>query len=144
MSNKLVKKKGVTYKAPMNVGNMSMSELSKVTGARIDSLKFWCAEREKEISEFYAEEARKKLWKAEDYVAVANILISLVAIKMTWGFTKANQRFLDNINPAKVYLERNGVQKVYEQLHKEMGIELEFDSIDINKEFGFVEEREND
>lgn len=77
------------------------------------------------------------MWKAEDYIAVANILISLLAIKMTWGFTKANQKFLENLNPAKDYLERNGVEKVYQELHKQMGIELLFDNMDINKEFGF-------
>ena len=56
---------------------------------------------------------------------------------MTWGYTKANQRFLENLNPAKEYLERNGVEKVYKELNEQMGIELEFDSMDINKEFGF-------
>ena len=136
MSNKL-KKKAVPYKAPIDVTNFSAQQISKLTGAKVESIKFWCANREKEYEKFYSEQAREKLFKAEDYIAVANVLISLLAIKMTWGFTKANQKFLENLNPAKDYLERNGVEKVYQELHKQMGIELIFDNMDINKEFGF-------
>ena len=136
MSNKL-KKKAVPYKAPIDVTNFSVQQISKLTGAKVESIKFWCSAREKEYEDFYTKQAQEKLWKAEDYIAVANILISLLAIKMTWGFTKANQKFLENLNPAKDYLERNGVEKVYQELHKQMGIELIFDNMDINKEFGF-------
>ena len=136
MSNKL-KKKAVPYKAPIDVTNFSVQQISKLTGAKVESIKFWCSAREKEYEDFYTKQAQEKLWKAEDYIAVANILISLLAIKMTWGYTKANQRFLENLNPAKEYLERNGVEKVYKELNEQMGIELEFDSMDINKEFGF-------
>lgn len=136
MSSKL-KRKAKPYKAPLNVSNFTTQQMANITGAKVDSLKFWCATREKEYENFYAEQAREKLLKAEDYIAVANVLISLLAIKMTWGFTKANQKFLENLNPAKEYLERNGVEKVYQELHKQMGIELLFDSMDINKEFGF-------
>ena len=99
----------------------------------------WKNAREKEMMEAFQQESQEKLWKAEDYIAVGNILISLYAIKMTWGFTKANQRFLENLNAAKAYVERMGIEKAYQQAHKEMGIELEFDSVDINKEFGFGE-----
>ena len=70
---------------------------------------------------------------------MANILITLVAIKMTWGYTKANQRLLENYNAATEYVSRNGIEKTYQELQKQMGIELEFDSMDINKEFGFGE-----
>ena len=136
MSNKL-KKRAVPYKAPIDVTNFSAQQISKLTGAKEESIKFWCSAREKEYEDFYTKQAQEELWIAEDYIAVANILISLLAIKMTWGYTKANQRFLENLNPAKEYLERNGVEKVYKELNEQMGIELEFDSMDINKEFGF-------
>lgn len=130
--------------APLNIPNCTIQQISQTTGARIESLKAYLSAREDEIYQAATKEAREKLWKAEDYIAVANILISLLAIKMTWGFTKANQRFLENINPAKAYLERKGVQKVYEELHWDMGIELEFDSMDINREFGFGEFQKGD
>lgn len=139
MSSKL-KRKAKPYKAPINLSNYTVNQISSETGAKVESLKFWCREREKEYEKIYAEEARNKLWMAEDYIAVANVLISIVANRMTWGFTKANQKFLENLNPAKEYLERNGVKKTYEELHKQMGIELVFDSIDIDKEFGFDSE----
>lgn len=52
------------------------------------------------------------------------------------GITKANQKFIGNINAATAYLNRNGVEKVYKELRNQMGVTFEFDSIDINKEFG--------
>ena len=82
---------------------------------------------------------KKKLWKAEDYIAVANVLISLFAIKKTWGFTKSNQRFLENLSSAKEHIEEVGIEKAYQEAKETMGIKLEFDSININKEFGFGE-----
>lgn len=132
-----------TFPAPVNASNYSMEQLSSVTGVRIQSLMAWKDAREAEMLEGFTKEFQEKLFKAEDYIAVANILISLLAIKMTWGFTKANQRFIDNINPATEYLNRNGVQKVYRELSEQMGINLEFDSMDINREFGFGGEEDD-
>ena len=95
---------------PYNFSNYSLEQISKTTGARIETLKLYLKQREDEMREELIKESQEKLWKAEDYIAVANILISLYAIKMTWGFTKSNQRFLDNINPAKEYVERVGIE----------------------------------
>lgn len=125
--------------APLNVSNYTIEQIAKASGTKVEMVKMWVSAREKEMFDAFMKESQEKLWKAEDYIAVGNILISLYAIKMTWGYTKANQKFLNNINAAKAYVERLGIEKAYEQLHKEMGIELEFDSIDINKEFGFGE-----
>ena len=133
--------------APYNFSNFSLEQISKATGARVESLKLYLMQLEeelrkelyKEISEELISESQEKLWKAEDYIAVANVLISLFAIKKTWKFTKANQRFLENLNSAMEYVEKIGVEKAYQEAKETMGIELEFDSMDINKEFGFVE-----
>lgn len=125
--------------APYNFSNLSLEQISKVTGARVESLKLYLGQREDEMREALIKESQEKLWKAEDYIAVANILISLFAIKKTWGFTKANQRFLENINSAKEYIEEVGIEKAYQEAKETMEIELEFDSMDINKEFGFGE-----
>lgn len=133
--------------APYNFSNFSLEQISKVTGAKVESLKLYLMQREeemrkelyKEISEELVSESQEKLWKAEDYIAVANVLISLFAIKKTWKFTKANQRFLENLNSAMEYVEKIGVEKAYQEAKETMGIELEFDSMDINKEFGFGE-----
>ena len=133
--------------APYNFSNFSLVVISKVTGARVESLKLYLMQREeemrkelyKEISEELVSESQEKLWKAEDYIAVANVLISLFAIKKTWKFTKSNQRFLENLNSAMEYVEKIGVEKAYQEAKETMGIELEFDSVNINKEFGFGE-----
>ncbi len=133
--------------APYNFSNLSLEQISKATGARVESLKLYLMQLEeelrkelyKEISEELISESQEKLWKAEDYIAVANVLISLFAIKKTWKFTKANQRFLENLNSAMEYVEKIGVEKAYQEAKETMGIELEFDSMDINKEFGFGE-----
>nr|DAP77518.1 MAG TPA: hypothetical protein [Caudoviricetes sp.] len=133
--------------APYNFSNFSLEQISKATGARVESLKLYLMQREdemrkelhKEISEELISESQEKLWKAEDYIAVANVLISLFAIKKTWGFTKSNQRFLENLNSAKEHIEEVGIEKAYQEAKETMGIKIEFDSININKEFGFGE-----
>jgi len=125
--------------APYNFKNFSLEQISKATGARVESLKLYLMQREDEMREELIKESQEKLWKAEDYIAVANVLISLFAIKKTWGFTKSNQRFLENLNSAKEHIEEVGIEKAYQEAKKTMGIKLEFDSININKEFGFGE-----
>ena len=125
--------------APYNFKTFSLEQISKATGARVESLKLYLMQREDEMREELIKESQEKLWKAEDYIAVANVLISLFAIKKTWGFTKSNQRFLENLNSAKEHIEEVGIEKAYQEAKKTMGIKLEFDSININKEFGFGE-----
>lgn len=125
--------------APLNVRNFTLKQISEATGVRTEILKEHLETKEKEIRLAVIRESQEKLCRAEDYLAAANVLISLFAIKMTWGFTKANHKFLENLNPAMHYVNRIGVDEAYEQLKKEMGIRLEFDSMDINKEFGFGE-----
>lgn len=138
---KLKMKKPKAFKsqipAPMNPAGFTMEQISKNTGVKIESLKAYLNAREQEIREELIKESQEKLWKAEDYIAVANIMISLIAIKKTWGFKKSNQRFIDNVNFAKEYLEEVGIETAYEEIKKEMELTFEFDSIDINKEFGF-------
>lgn len=125
--------------APYNFSNFKLEQISKATGARVESLKLYLMQREDEMREALIKKSQEKLWKAEDYIAVANVLISLFAIKKTWGFTKSNQRFLENLNSAKEYIEEVEIEKAYQEAKETMGIELEFDSMDINKEFGFGE-----
>ena len=68
-----------------------------------------------------------------------NILISVIAIKKAWGFKKANQNFIDKITEAEKYVEEIGVEAAYKEVQEEMGLQIEFDSFDINKEFGLGE-----
>lgn len=55
------------------------------------------------------------------------------------GFKKANQNFIDKITEAERYVEEIGVEAAYKEIKEEMGLQIEFDSFDINKEFGFGE-----
>ena len=138
MSNKLKAKNHKTmHNAPYNIGNMSMQQLAKVTGARVDSLKFWTAAREKEMEADFQKQFNEKFMRCEDYMCLANVLMSLWAIHKTWGFTKSTTRFLENLNEAQEYVDQMGVKEFYEKVHNEWGVELMFDSVDLNKEFGF-------
>lgn len=113
---------------PYNFSNYSLEQISKTTGARVETLKLYLKQREdeirKEISEELISESKEKLWKAEDYIAVANVLISLFAIKKTWGFTKSNQRFLENLNSAKEHIEEVGIEKHTRKQKKQWELNL--------------------
>mgnify|MGYP003369977191 FL=1 len=102
---------------------------------------YWKEAREKEMFDGFQKEAQEKLWKAEDYIAVANILISVYAIKMSRKSREHTkdliQRMISNMNSAREYIESVGIEKAYEYAKNDFDIELEFDSVDINKEFGF-------
>lgn len=114
--------------APYNFSNFKLEQISKATGARVESLKLYLMQREdemrKEISEELIKESQEKLWKAEDYIAVANVLISLFAIKKTWGFTKSNQRFLENLNYAKDTLKKLELKKHTRKQKKQWELKL--------------------
>lgn len=113
---------------PYNFSNFKLEQISKATGARVESLKLYLMQREdemrKEISEELISESQEKLRKAEDYIAVANVLISLFAIKKTWGFTKSNQRFLENLNSAKEHIEEVGIEKHTRKQKKQWELNL--------------------
>ena len=88
-------------------------------------------------------EAQEKLAKAEDYIAIINILIVLYASKMSWGYTEENKKLMDNYKAARVYVDRKGAEAAYAQIKKEMDIEIEFEDLtnyNIYKELGFDRE----
>lgn len=129
--------------APLNVANYTIDQIAASTGTKIEYLTIWKNAREEEMRKAATLQAQEKLWKAEDYIAVANILITIYALKMSRKDREHTKdlihRMLDNLNAARDYVDRVGVQEAYDQAHKDLGIELEFDSMDLNKEFGFEE-----
>lgn len=129
--------------APLNVTNYTVEQIASTTGAKIEYLTIWKNAREEEMRKAATLQAQEKLWKAEDYIAVANILITIYALKMSRKDREHTKdlihRMLDNLNAARDYVDRVGVQEAYDQAHKDLEIELEFDSMDLNKEFGFEE-----
>lgn len=89
-------------------------------------------------------EAQEKLERAEDYITITNIIISIYAIKFSWGFTKANKKFLDNWKSAMEYVNRIGVAKTYEYAKRDMDIEVEFEDLanyNIYEELGLNREK---
>lgn len=131
------------FPAPLNVANYTVEQIASTTGAKIEYLTIWKNAREEEMRKAAILESQEKLWKAEDYIAVANILITVYAIKMSRKNREHTKdliyRMLNNLNAARDYVDRVGVQEAYNQAHKDLDIELEFDSMDLNKEFGFEE-----
>jgi hypothetical protein len=103
--------------------------------------------RESEMKDTLILQSQEKLWKAEDIIAVTNILMTFLAIKQTYidegrtalGWKRVCQGMADRLNAAQDEINKNGIQKIYEQIHNETGINLEFDSMDMNREFGFAE-----
>lgn len=128
--------------APLNVFS-SEHRIANSTGVKIDNLKAYLSAREDEIRKAAIMESQEKLWKAEDYIAVVNVLISVYAVKMSRSKGEHTKdlinRMINNLNAAKEYVEKTGIEKAYEYAKQDFEISLEFDSMDINKEFGFDE-----
>ena len=82
MSNKL---KAKNRPKTVSIGGMTIYDVSRETGAKIETLKRYLSAREKESFEGIQKEAQEKILKAEDYITVSNILCSMWAIHETWG-----------------------------------------------------------
>lgn len=133
---------------PLNL-NLTLAQIAGMTGQQVSVLQTYLKQMEQQTTEIVTDavirEAQEKLERAEDYITVANIIISLYAIKMTWGITKANKRFLDNYNAARDYVDRVGIARAYELANKDMGIDIEFEGLanyDIYEEMGFNRDEE--
>lgn len=110
---------------PLNF-KMQLGQVAGLTGQQAMILQNYLKAREDEITEQATDacirEAQEKLERAEDYITITNIIISIYAIKFSWGFTKANKKFLDNWKSAMEYVNRIGVAKTYEYAKRDMGI----------------------
>lgn len=82
---------------------------------------------------------QEMLYDAEDYMAIANIVIFLYSVKKTFGnlktVQKGMQKLLDNYNEAAEYVDEIGIREAYEQLHDEYGVELMFNDFDLSTFF---------
>ena len=126
---------------PLNF-KMQLGQVAGLTGQQSMILQNYLKAREDEITEQATDacirEAQEKLERAEDYI------ISIYAIKFSWGFTKANKKFLDNWKSAMEYVNRIGVAKAYEYAKRDMDIEVEFEDLanyNIYEELGLNREK---
>lgn len=133
MSNKL-KKKPSTKLSPET---MTAAEVSGITGVKLEILRKWVDRMQRNLSEAYQKEAQEKLLKAEDCISAANVVCSALAIYETWGYKKALDRYMDNYTAAVRKMNSVGLTKMYEELHEKTGATLEFEDMDLAKEFGF-------
>ena len=131
---------------PLNL-NLTVAQVSGMTGQQASILQTYLKRMEQQTTETATDavirEAQEKLERAEDYITVTNIIISLYAIKLSWGFTKANKKFLKNWKAAMDDVDRIGVAKAYELAQKEMDIDVEFENLanyNIYEEMGFNRE----
>lgn len=127
---------------PLNL-DLTVAQVSGMTGQQASILQTYLKRMEQQTTDAVIREAQEKLERAEDYITVTNIIISLYAIKLSWGFTKANKKFLKNWKAAMDYVDRIGVAKAYELAQKEMDIDVEFENLanyNIYEEMGFNRE----
>ena len=132
---------------PLNF-KMQLGQVAGMTWQQSMIMQNYLKAREDEITEQATDacirEAQEKLERAEDYITITNIIISIYAIKFSWGFTKANKKFLDNWKSAMEYVNRIGVAKAYEYAKRDMDIEVEFEDLanyNIYEELGLNREK---
>lgn len=142
MQREAEKKKTTQIQAnPVNVLYGSQAQVQKDFGLSVQELKVYLERMEAEIKKDMQAEYQEKLEKAEEYTFVANLLISIYAVKMSrkkHEHTKdLIQRMLDNFNAATEFVNRVGAKEAYRLAHRDLGITLQLDSEDMNKEFAF-------
>lgn len=90
----------------------------------------WTDIREAEIRQRVTEDFKQAAYDMESMASVSNLLISMYAIKMTWGFTKSQDRFLKNLEPAKAYIKRVGIKKAYNEIMDLVDTDIWFEDFD--------------
>ena len=90
----------------------------------------WTDIREAEIRQRVTEDFKQAAFDVETMASVTNLLISMYAIKMTWGFTKAQDRFLKNLEPAKAYITRVGLKKAFDEIMEVVDTDIWFEDFD--------------
>lgn len=144
-SEKKQKRVGNTIQnLPLNVLSCSEEQVMRNFNLSSYELKTYLERMEKQIKKDLIAEYQKKLYMAEDYIAVGYLVTVIYALKMSRKSREHTkdliQRMLDNLNIATEYVERVGIEQAYKNAHEDFDITIEFDSIDINKEFEFTEE----
>ena len=75
---------------PLNL-NLTVAQVAGMTGQQASILQTYLKRMEQQKTEAVTDavirEAQEKLERAEDYITITNIIISLYAIKFSWGFS---------------------------------------------------------
>lgn len=125
---------------PINVLSGNSDQPGKNFGLGVAEMKVYLDKVEKGVRKEVAVEYQEKLGKAEDLIAIGNILISIYAIKMSRKGREHTkdliQRMLDNFGAATAYVEKVGIEEAYKQAHEDFDINIEFDADGINEILG--------
>lgn len=137
------KKKSNNPAIPVNVMYGSQSKVQENFGLNVQELKVYLERMERSMKADFEEDYKKRLYKAEDYITVGYLCVVMFAINKSrkkHEHTKdLIQRMLENLNEAQNYVNEIGIDEAYLQAKKMFDINIEFDSVDINKEFGITE-----
>ena len=110
--------------------------IDHLTGEKFKTIDEYLDHMEINIAQQAGEVASEMLYDTEIYIAVANMIAMLYAVKMSVGELKTvqknYQKIIDNFNSAMDLIDKNGIRKSYEEFAKEYGIHLEFDDCDMN------------
>lgn len=144
MQREAEKRSKTTVLSPRQYG--TQEQVMKDFNLSVQGLQVYLERMEKQMKEDFQKEYEEKLHEAEEYASVANLLITIYALKMSRKNREHTkdliQRMLDNYNPATAYIKRVGAKEAYKRAHADFDITLEFDSDKMNKEFGFGHEEE--
>lgn len=125
--------------APVRTTNLSMEEVSRITSTEIAVLEQWRKEQIEEIKKECILEAQERLDQAENFITLCNVFTSLKALEGFRYAKAAATHLLEHYSESTVSAEKQNIRKTYEELHEKWGIEMEFDTPELNKEMGFEE-----
>lgn len=136
------KRKSNASSLPINVMYGSEENVQKNFGLNAQELKVYLERMERRMKADFEENYQKRLYKAEDYITVGYLCVVMFAINKSrkkHEHTKdLIQRMLEHLNEAQNYVNEIGIDKAYQQAKELFDINIEFDSVDINKEFGIT------
>lgn len=88
------------------------------------------------LQEYTGDFLHEQLFKAECYMQFGMLLVTLQAIKTTWGNLKTVQngmdKFIRNLNPAMEYVDQVGIEQAWRELTDMYGLDIGFEDFDIN------------
>lgn len=126
------------------VKTMNAIQVSQATGVKIQLIKAWCDENVHAIWKDCIEQTNDILYRAECYMAQANVIMMLYAVALTFGDLKTVQkgmnRLVKNLFPAQQYVDKVGIKTAFEELQAEYGVyDLEYEDFDINELWDYKE-----
>lgn len=132
------KNKGQNTKVGVDVSEWDSERLARYAGVNVDALNTWCQCKATELAIDIASSMVDTLLESENYIAGVNVLVTLYALKKTFGGLKTVQKnmdkFLANMSKGVRYIEEQGARTAYDEICKGCGITpFELEDFDINK-----------